>query len=192
MKLEAEKYLNNVIETLKNLDMDKMVQFANLLIETYEKEKTVFLFGNGGSAATASHLCGDMVKGLSYGMEKRFKAICLSDNTSSLMAIANDISYEDVFVEQLKNFVKKDDLVIGISGSGNSMNVVKAMEYANKIGANTVALCGYDGGKIKKIAHIAIHADINDMEVSEDIHVVVAHCIKRIVAQKLNLPGCSL
>jgi D-sedoheptulose 7-phosphate isomerase len=102
------------------------------------------------------------------------------------MAIANDNSYEDIFIEQLKNFLKKDDVVIGISGSGNSMNVVKALEYANKVGAQTVALCGYSGGKIKNIVKISIHAGIDNMEIAEDVHIIVAHCIKNMIKEKLK------
>jgi D-sedoheptulose 7-phosphate isomerase len=102
------------------------------------------------------------------------------------MAIANDISYEDIFVEQLKNLLKKNDVVIGISGSGNSMNIVKALEYANEVGAKTIALCGYSGGKIKNIAKLAVHAEIDNMEVVEDVHLVVAHCIKNIIIKKLQ------
>lgn len=113
--------------------------------------------------------------------------MCLNDNTPAMMAIANDISYDDIFVEQLKNFLRKDDVVIGISGSGNSINVLKAIEYANATGAKTVAICGYKGGKIKDIASLAVHAEINDMEISEDIHnLVITHCVKRILTNKLN------
>ena len=162
-------------------------QFVHLLLDTYHNERTIFVFGNGGSAATASHFCGDLIKGVSYGLKKRFRAVCLSDNLPALMAIANDISYDDIFVEQLKNFLKKEDLVIGISGSGNSANVIKALEYAKDNGAKTIAICGYKGGKIKEIADLAIHANINDMEVSEDIHhLILTHCVKRLITKKLN------
>ena len=103
------------------------------------------------------------------------------------MAIANDVSYDDIFIEQLKNFLQKGDLVIGISGSGNSTNVVKAIEYANENGAKTIAICGYKGGKIKELAHLAIHAEVDDMEISEDIHnLIIAHCVKRMLTNELK------
>ncbi|MBT7703780.1 SIS domain-containing protein [Candidatus Peregrinibacteria bacterium] len=128
------------------------------------------------------------MKGASYGLEKRFKAVCLNDNLSALMAVANDISYEEIFVEQLKNFVKEGDVVIGISGSGNSMNVVKALEYGLSVGAQTVAICGFNGGKIKEIADLVVHVAIDDMEVSEDLHLVILHCVKRVIMQALPYP----
>jgi len=186
-KIEITKYLNSVNDTLSNMSIENIDAFTSLLMEAYNNDKTIYIFGNGGSAATASHFCGDLIKGVSYGLNKRFRAICLNDNMPTLMAIANDISYDDIFVEQLKNFLNKDDLVIGISGSGNSINIVKAMEYANQAGAKTVAICGYKGGKIKDISHLAIHASVNDMEVSEDIHqLILTHCVKRIITKELN------
>jgi D-sedoheptulose 7-phosphate isomerase len=178
---DIENYFAKVITTLNRLDRIKLAQLANILHTAYEQDKTIFVFGNGGSASTASHFCGDFIKGASCGLDKRFKMMCLSDNLSALMAIANDISYEDIFIEQLINFIKKGDVVIGISGSGNSINVVKAIEYANSREAITIAFCGYDGGKLKNIVQLAIHADINDMEVSEDIHLIIEHCIKQIL-----------
>jgi len=183
---QINEYFGKVIATLNALDRKSIGAAAELILDTYEKDNTIYIFGNGGSAANASHFCGDLVKGASYGRKKRLKAVCLNDNTPALMAIANDISYADVFYEQLKNFVKPGDLVIGLSGSGNSLNVVKAIEYAKSAGAKTLALCGFSGGKIKDIADVSIHADINDMEVSEDIHLVVMHCIKNVLIDELN------
>ncbi|MBI2581862.1 SIS domain-containing protein [Candidatus Woesearchaeota archaeon] len=184
---EIHEYLSTVNNALGSLDRGTISAFVNVLLEAYDREKTIYIFGNGGSAATASHFCGDLVKGVSYGLKKRFKVICLNDNTPAIMAIANDISYDDIFVEQLKNFLGKDDVVIGISGSGNSKNIVKALEYAKNTGAKTIAICGYKGGKIKEIADISIHAEINDMEISEDVHnLVITHCVKRLLTKELN------
>ncbi len=183
----VDNYFSGVYSALKNLDKGNVNSFVKMLLEAYERERTIYVFGNGGSGATASHFCGDLIKGVSYGLKKRFKVICLNDNTPAMMAIANDISYDDIFVEQLKNFLQKEDLVIGISGSGNSLNVVKALEYARETGAKTVAICGYKGGKIKEIADLAIHAEIDDMEISEDIHnLVIIHSVKRILTNLLN------
>lgn len=184
---EINQYFSSISSTLKNLDKGNVTNFVKTLLETYRQDKVIYIFGNGGSAATASHFCGDLVKGASYGLEKRFKAVCLNDNIPAMMSIANDISYNHIFVEQLKNFLQKDDLVIGISGSGNSENVVRALEYARGKGAKTVAICGYQGGKINEISDISIHAKVDDMEISEDIHnLVIIHCVKRMLTTELN------
>jgi len=183
---QIDDYFSSVTNTLEKLDREKISEFVNVILETSAKGGTIFIFGNGGSGATASHMCGDFVKGVSCGSRKKLKAICLNDNVPALTAIANDISYEEIFVEQIRNFLKKDDLVIGISGSGNSNNVVKCIEYANKIGARTVAFCGFSGGKIKDISSLSIHADINNMEAAEDIHMIVAHCVKSIMVRKFK------
>ncbi|MBS3120762.1 SIS domain-containing protein [Candidatus Woesearchaeota archaeon] len=185
--MDIRQYLTSVNDTLNKMKIENIDAFVTLLLETYEKGGTVYVFGNGGSAATASHFCGDLIKGVSYGLEKRFRAICLNDNMPALMAIANDISYDDIFLEQLKNFLRSGDLVIGISGSGNSANVVKALQYAKEVGATTVAICGFKGGKIKDVCDLALHAEVNDMEVSEDIHhLILTHCVKRLITKKLN------
>jgi D-sedoheptulose 7-phosphate isomerase len=132
--------------------------------------------GNGGSASTASHWVCDILKGCSYGLtSKPFKILSLNDNLPTLLAYANDVGYEDVFVEQLKNFCKNDDLLIAISGSGNSKNVIKAIEYGRTVGAYTVALTGYSGGKLKELAHLSLHINVNDMQVAEDCHSIIMH-----------------
>jgi D-sedoheptulose 7-phosphate isomerase len=131
--------------------------------------------GNGGSGATASHFTGDFNKGLSFHKARRFRFICLNDNYATFAAYANDVGYEDVFVEPLKNFLAEGDLVIGISGSGNSPNVLKAVEYANDHGAVTLGLTGYDGGKLKTLARHGVHIPIADMQVTEDLHMVLDH-----------------
>jgi D-sedoheptulose 7-phosphate isomerase len=183
---EIDAFFTKVIQTLGTIDKTNLKKFVDLLLDAYHQESTIFIFGNGGSANTASHFCGDFVKGVSCGQDKRFRVICLNDNVSALMAVANDISYEDIFVEQLKNFLKKDDLVIGISCSGNSPNIIKALEFANTIGAVTVAMCGFQGGKIKQIANLVLRADIDDMEISEDIHLIIAHFSKQMIIKLLH------
>ncbi len=181
----VDAYLKRVAQAISDLSRDEMDKFVELLFETYEKSGTIYFFGNGGSAATASHICGDFVKGLSLGQEKRFKAMCLSDNLPALMAIANDISYDDIFVEQLKNFLGKDDLVVGISGSGNSKNVLKAVEYAKANNVTTVGLSGFSGGKLKETADYSVHVNIDDMEITEDVHMAVGHCAKNVLMKEL-------
>lgn len=179
-------YSQLVIQTLENLDNEQLLSLKRALLETYRKGGNIYLFGNGGSGATASHIAGDFMKGVSYGLEKRFRMICLNDNFAALGAISNDIGYEDVFVEQLKNHLKEGDLVVGISGSGNSENVVRAMQYARDKKVATVALCGYKGGKIKEIADVVVHAQVMDMEVTEDMHLIIFHMVKQSIIKELH------
>ncbi|MEE9567248.1 MAG: SIS domain-containing protein [Desulfobacteria bacterium] len=130
---EEKKILDNVPLT----NLEKVVEFSE---RAYQSENQIFVMGNGGSSSTASHFACDINKGTCGGEKKRFRVICLNDNVPTMLAYANDMSYDDVFVEQLKNFLKPDDVVVGISGSGNSKNVVKAIEYANANRATSVAL----------------------------------------------------
>jgi D-sedoheptulose 7-phosphate isomerase len=142
--------------------------------------------GNGGSASTASHLACDINKGCSIDREKKFKMICLNDSISTMLAYANDLSYEQIFVEQLRNFFDPGDVVIGISGSGNSANVLKAIEYANNNGGITVGLCGFSGGELYRIAQIALLVRVDDMQKVEDIHLVIAHMVMQQIMRRLD------
>ena len=178
-------YLHLVKDTIDKLDQTQIEKAIEAFMRAYHSGSTIYIFGNGGSAATATHATGDFIKGASFGLEKRFRMISLVDNLPALMAIANDISYDDIFVEQLKNFLQPDDLVIGISGSGNSKNVVKAMEFARSKGVQCIAFCGFKGGAISKIGDIVIHSVAMDMEVAEDIHMIVFNVIKKEVIRRL-------
>jgi len=180
-----ESYTESLIETLRKLDFTQVNKLTQAFLKARENGNSIFTFGNGGSGATASHAAGDFLKGASYGLEKRFRMICLNDNLPSMMAIANDIGYEDIFIEPLKNFIEVGDVAIGISGSGNSENVVKAMKYAKEKGALTVAMCGFKGGKIREMADIVLHADVMDMEVTEDVHMAIFNMVKKSVMQEL-------
>lgn len=177
-------YISAVKDTLDNLDPDQIDALIEAFATTYEAGGNIYTMGNGGSGASASHAAGDFLKGASYGLNRRFKMICLNDNLPSMMAIANDIGWEDIFVEPLKNFMGKNDLVIGISGSGNSANVVKALEHARSEGVKTVALTGFKGGKIGQIADLHVHAPVMDMEVTEDIHMVIFNIVKKAMMER--------
>ena len=183
--MQAQQYIDLVKSTLDELDPKALDALVEAFHTTYEKGGNIYTMGNGGSGASASHAAGDFLKGASYGLDKRFKMICLNDNLPSMMAIANDIGWESIFVEPLKNFLSEDDLVIGISGSGNSKNVVNALEYANANGATTVAMSGFKGGKISKIASINVHAPVMDMEVTEDVHMVIFNIVKKQMMARL-------
>ncbi len=182
---KAKEYITLVVETLMKLDHEQIQQAAEAFYNTYQQGGNIYVFGNGGSGATASHVTGDFLKGASYGLDKRFRMICLNDNIAAMMAIANDIGYEDIFVEQLKNYAKETDLAVGISGSGNSENVVRALQYAKTNGLNTLALSGFKGGKISEIADNWVHADVQDMEVTEDVHMVIFNIIKKEMQVRL-------
>lgn len=175
----AKQYLGMVKDTIDKLDQSAIRAAADAFLDTYHKGGNIYTFGNGGSGASASHAAGDFLKGASYGLDKRFRMICLNDNLPSMMAIANDIGYEDIFIEPLKNFIGPDDLVIGISGSGNSENVVRAMNYAKEQGVKTLAMTGFKGGKIAAMADISLNAPVMDMEVTEDIHMILFNIIKK-------------
>lgn len=172
---EREK---SALDSINKKDLNLVM---NILEQAREDGRQVFVFGNGGSAATASHYCCDFNKGISYGKKKRYKMICLSDNVPTMMAYANDMSYEDVFVEPLKNFYRSGDIVLGISGSGNSLNVVRALEWGKTNGAITIAFTGYSGGKMKQIADYNVHIPVDDMQIVEDVHMVLDHCMMKIL-----------
>jgi len=186
METKINSYLQELHKTMQALDRKQIASLVQALLDVHQRGGTAYIFGNGGSGATASHFCGDLLKGVSYGLDKRFKAVCLNDNSPALLAIANDITYADIFVEQLKNFLHQDDLVIGISGSGNSENIIRAISYAKSKGVPTVGLCGFDGGRLKQIADTHVHVPIKDMEVSEDLHLCVLHCAKMTLMDQLK------
>lgn len=181
-----EEQIKNYIEmekrVLSALSSEDISRVMNVLEDARLNGKRIFICGNGGSASTASHFECDFNKGVSYEQQVKYDFECLSDNVPMMMAIANDISYDDIFVVPLRNKLKSGDVVIGISGSGNSENVVKAITYANEIGAETIVLVGYDGGKLKNIAKYSIHVNVNNMQIVEDVHLVLNHMMMFILA----------
>jgi D-sedoheptulose 7-phosphate isomerase len=179
-------YCTGLSKALEGVSIERFEEFVHLLEDAYEEGRQVFLMGNGGSGTTASHFACDLNKGVSYGRQKRFRVISLNDNLPILMAYANDVSYEDVFVEQLRNFLRPGDLVVGISGSGNSPNVLKAIAYANSVGAHTVGLCGFNGGKLAAIARTPILAPVHDMQKAEDIHMILLHAAMQVLCARLE------
>jgi D-sedoheptulose 7-phosphate isomerase len=179
-----DEYLTELKGVIDALSRDKFHEIIDLLIDAWERERQIFVIGNGGSASTASHFACDINKGVSLGLEKRFKMICLNDNIPTMLAYANDLSYDDVFVEQLKNFITPDDLVVGFSGSGNSTNVLKAVDYANGIGARTIGITGFQGGELGQLASTALVVPSNDMQKIEDLHMIIVHMIMQIACKR--------
>jgi D-sedoheptulose 7-phosphate isomerase len=188
-RLEYRKLLQ---QTLNDIDLDSVGLMTEIFLQARENGSRIYTMGNGGSAANASHAAGDFLKGASFGLEKRFNIICLNDNIPSLMAIANDVGWDDIFIEPLKNFLKKDDIVIGISGSGNSKNILKAIDFSKKIGAKTIGMTGFDGGELKKVCDLSIHSPAMDMEIAEDIHMAVFNMVKKEVMSVLMAKNASM
>jgi len=180
------QYIENLKRTMDSLNPDDFEDIVHTLFEAIERESQIFLMGNGGSGATAAHFVCDLNKCLSYGREKRIKAFCLNDNMPIVSAYANDVSYDCIFVEQLKNFLKKDDVVIGLSGSGNSKNVIEAIKYANETGAVSIGFSGFDGGVLAETAKKSITVNIDDMQIVEDIHLILTHVVMQILDNKLK------
>lgn len=167
------------------LDPNEFNAALNALLRHYDNEDTIYVIGNGGSSATANHMVCDFNKGVSLSLSKPFHVVSLTDNIPSVMAYGNDVGFEDVFYLPLKQWLKPSDMVIAISGSGNSHNVIKAVTYAKKIGAEILGLEGYGGGKLKAIADINIHAKVNDMQIAEDVHMTFVHVAMQLLWKAL-------
>jgi D-sedoheptulose 7-phosphate isomerase len=186
----AKSYTLYLSKLMSELDFDAVSQIIELLLNTREKRKTVYFVGNGGSAATASHFANDLAIGTRCP-SLPFKVMSLTDNVPVLTAIGNDFGYDQIFVKQLEVFMERGDVLVAISASGNSPNVVKAVEYANSMDNITVGLTGFDGGKLKQICRYGIHVNSNKGEYGpvEDLHMFLDHLImtylsERIVEQK--------
>ncbi len=177
---DIRDYIALEIEILKKLDVEQINAALNLLDETRQKKGYIYICGNGGSAATASHFQNDFNKGVSEYIEVPFRFRCLNDNVATLMAIANDIGYEEVFRFQLRNNLEENDVLVAISGSGNSSNIIRAVEYAKKQGCKIIGLTGFSGGKLKKLSDISLHASVNSMQVTEDLHMIFDHMMMSI------------
>jgi len=180
--------LLNAIETI---DLEKVGQSIEILRRAREEGRRIFVCGNGGSASTSSHFACDMVKGASYGRPSRFRIMALTDSLPTITAYSNDVSYECVFVEQLKNFAEPGDVVMAISGSGNSPNVLRAVEYGNALGCRTIALTGRNGGKLGPLAQLNLQVSHPHMGRIEDAHMMVAHMISYYFMEEEGRTGCG-
>jgi D-sedoheptulose 7-phosphate isomerase len=170
-------YLAALDATLRALRPEQVAAIIDAVRDARDRDAQVFVVGNGGSAATASHFATDLGKGASLGRERRFRVLSLTDNVPWISALANDLSYEDVFVEQLKNFARPGDLLLAFSGSGNSENVLRAVRYANEIGCRTIGLGGFAGGRLREEARECLVVAADHMGRIEDGHFVVQHLI---------------
>tara|TARA_Y100001949_G_scaffold64134_1_gene54314 strand:+ start:740 stop:1330 length:591 start_codon:yes stop_codon:yes gene_type:complete len=167
--------------TLLKSKSDKINDICNQLLNARNKRKNIFVFGNGGSGSTASHFVSDLLKTAIVKKEKRFKAISLTDNVPVILAWSNDVSYDDVFIEQLKNHFSKGDILIGFSGSGNSKNIIKSLKFGKENNAYCIGFTGKSGGKMNKFCDICLKVPSQDMLTIESQHVMICHCIISII-----------
>jgi D-sedoheptulose 7-phosphate isomerase len=186
--MDAKSYLSLVQREIDKLNVDEIQAMADAIYQRYLSNRFVYIIGNGGSGANASHLCEDLGKStvLDFENQKRLKVLSLTDNTPYILAWANDTSYDRVFVEQLKNFGEAGDLLIAISGSGNSPNVLKAVEWANAHGIETIGITGFGGGKLRTLATKAVHCPVDDMGIVESLHQILFHYVLDDVHGKIN------
>ena len=188
MKEFCEDYFNYLSKLLKSLDLDQVAAFTTALEEARKNDNTVFFIGNGGSAATASHMANDFGANFHKNdtSEAPLRALSLTDNVAALSAIANDFGYQNVFVHQLSTLYRPGDKLVAISASGNSPNVVLAAEWVKKKKGTVISLTGFDGGKLKEISDIAVHVATQKGEYGpvEDIHMIMDHLVVTWLQQK--------
>jgi D-sedoheptulose 7-phosphate isomerase len=173
----AADYQGRLKRTIETIPLERVGEVIEWLKEARQAERSIFVCGNGGSAASASHFVCDMVKGASYNRARRFRIQALTDGVETITAYSNDVSYDCVFVEQLKNFARSGDLLIAVSGSGNSPNVLRAVEYANSIGMRTIGLTGRDGGRLGPLSQLEVNVAEPHMGRIEDGHMIVLHMV---------------
>jgi D-sedoheptulose 7-phosphate isomerase len=179
MEFSIENYFSSHIKLFQKLDMDSLDVAINLIKKKFVDQKKIITCGNGGSATTASHYITDWNKMVNLATGKKFRGVSLCDNIGLITAYGNDLSYEDVFSGQLSALADEGDLLVAISGSGNSPNVLRAVEFANYRGVETLAIVGYDGGKLKQISQYSFHVPSFDMQLCEDIHLMFGHLVMK-------------
>lgn len=194
-ELDLPAYLDRLNREISRLDRAAIACWADLIYAAWRDGRFVFIFGNGGSGTTASHMAEDLGKSLlrpaalNDESQKRLKVLSLTDNAGWIMAVGNDLSYDQIFVQQLMNYGGPGDLVLAISGSGNSPNVLHAVDWANRHGLVTYGLTGYDGGKLKRLQQHGLHVALDDMGMVESIHLCVFHWVLNDVFARINAAG---
>lgn len=177
-------YREEIVSQWQSLDLKSVSRVAEAIVEAQQKGRQVFVVGNGGSAATASHMATDLCKTAAAPGKPLLKCVSLADNVSFITAIGNDLSFDKIFVRQLENLLRPKDVVILISGSGNSANLLEAARYAIKRGALTVGLLGFDGGKLKSLVEIPLLVPCDQYGVIEDIHMGIGHILAFFLKQR--------
>jgi D-sedoheptulose 7-phosphate isomerase len=192
---DAPQYLKRLHDELDRVDLKEMQVWSDLIYDAWDKGKFVYIFGNGGSGTTASHMAEDLGKSslrerdLKDESKKRLKVLSLTDNAGWIMAVGNDVHYDQIFVQQLMNYGSEGDLVIAISGSGNSPNVLNAVDWANRHKLKTFGLTGFKGGKLKSMTHHGLHVPLDDMGMVESIHLALFHWVLNDVFARINGEG---
>lgn len=193
--LDSKSYCLRLQEELEKIDHAALRRWADAVFLAWQQNRFVFIIGNGGSGTTASHMAEDLGKGTIREdqffdeSQKRLKVLSLTDNGGWIMAVGNDISYDQIFVQQLMNYGSEGDLLIAISGSGNSPNIVKAVQWANRHGLVTFGISGYEGGKLKEIQQDGIHIELDDMGMVESIHLSLFHWMLNDVFGRIHQQG---
>lgn len=181
MKSILESYKIDLSDAIKNIDIDTINNIANELVNVMNNGKNIYVFGNGGSGSTASHMVCDIIKGCSFDKKNKYKIICLNDNVPTILAYSNDVNYDIIFEQKLINFLNDGDAIIGISGSGNSTNVLKAFEYAKSKNVSKISFTGFDGGKLLNLSDISFNVPVYDMQIVEDLHLTCIHMIYKLL-----------
>src|SRR5437764_950145 len=181
----VEKYLGQLHSTVEALPRDRLTELGDILYRTYRNGQQVFTLGNGGSASTASHMAADLSKNTIGANMRRFRVISLNDNQALLTALANDLGYEHVFREQLKNLIRAGDLLLAISASGNSPNVVNAIRYAQSQCAAAVGILGFQGGEAARLADLSIVVPCDHYGIVEDLHLIINHIVVDYLRHRL-------
>lgn len=194
-KIDLPAYLDRLQSEVSRLDQAAIRRMADAIYSAWENDQFVYIFGNGGSGTTATHMSEDLGKSslrecdLKDESKKRLKVMSLTDNLGWILAVGNDVGYDQIFVQQLMNYGREGDLVIAISGSGNSPNVLAAVDWANRHGLKTFGLTGYGGGKLKQMQHDGIHVALDDMGMVESIHLCLFHWVLNDVFARINREG---
>ena len=182
------EYTGYLFNAINNVNTNEVEKFIELIYQAFLDDKMIFIIGNGGSAANASHFAQDLAKGtrLSLDQEKRIRALSLTDNLPFVSALGNDDGYETIFEQQLRTFANAGDMLIAISGSGNSLNIIKAVEWANENDLVTIGITGFNGGKLRQINKHSVHVPLDDMCTSESIHSIIFHYVILDLKEKIK------
>lgn len=179
-------YFERLNKTLLNINIEEFEKLEEIIFNAYKNNKTIFIIGNGGSASAATHWSCDFSKGTRVENKRPLKCISLTDNIALITAISNDISYDDVFVEQLKVFFSKGDVLIGISASGNSENIVRALKHCKDNCGTAIAIVGFTGGKCREIADYSVYIPNNEYGIVEDIHIIIDHMVSQKIKKRIE------
>jgi D-sedoheptulose 7-phosphate isomerase len=185
-EFDVPSYLEELSATIRKLPLPAIDRLVRVFFEAYQSGRTIFLFGNGGSAALASHMACDLGKGTAPAAGRRLRAVALTDNVALITAWANDARYEAIFAEQLENLLHPGDVACAISASGNSPNILAALSYARQAGAATAGITGFQGGKMKSLCEACVVVPSDNMQIIEDLHVSISHAVFRVLRHEIQ------